>query len=58
MPGAGRQASPLAPRGVQRMRWAQISDETSQNFLDVEEFLAGLHFKQRSKLAELPITLR
>jgi hypothetical protein len=35
---------------------AQISDKTSQNSADVEEFLAGLRFEQRERLDELPIT--
>jgi len=34
---------------------AQISDETSRKFLDVEEFLAGLRFEQKNKLEGLPI---
>jgi uncharacterized protein YehS (DUF1456 family) len=35
---------------------AQISDKTSQNSLNIEEFLAGLRFEQRGRLDELPIT--
>jgi hypothetical protein len=34
---------------------AQISDETSQNSMGVEEFLAGLRFKQRNRLEGLQI---
>ncbi len=36
---------------------AQKLDKTSQNSSDVEEFLAGLRFEQRSKLEELPVHL-
>jgi hypothetical protein len=36
---------------------AQKLTETSQNSLDVEEFLAGLRFEQRGKLEELPVHL-
>jgi hypothetical protein len=34
---------------------AQKLDKTSQNSLDVEEFLAGLRFEQKGKLEELSI---
>jgi hypothetical protein len=34
---------------------AQISDKTSQNSIDIEEFLAGLRFGQKGKLDELLI---
>jgi hypothetical protein len=37
---------------------AQKLDKTSQNSMDVEEFLAGLRFNQRGKLDELAITLQ
>jgi len=36
---------------------AQISDKTSQNSTDIEEFLAGLRFEQRGKLDELLVKL-
>jgi len=36
---------------------AQKFNETSQEFLDIEEFLAGLRFEQRNKLKGLPIDL-
>ena len=36
---------------------AQKLDETSQNSLDIEEFLAGLRFEQRGKLEELTIRI-
>jgi hypothetical protein len=48
------QASPLAHR-AQSTRGAQKLDETSQNSLEVEEFLAGLRFEKRGKLEELTI---
>jgi hypothetical protein len=32
---------------------AQISDKTSQNSLDVEEFLTGVRFEQRGKMDEV-----
>jgi len=37
---------------------AQISDKTSQNSSDVEEFLAGLRFEQRNRLEGLQIDFR
>jgi len=36
---------------------AQKLNETSQNSLDIEEFLAGLRFEQRRKLEELTIRI-
>jgi hypothetical protein len=42
---------------VQFRPGAQISDETSQNSMDIEEFLAGLRFEHRVKLDKLPIKL-
>jgi hypothetical protein len=46
-----------AQKAVQVCLGAQISDKTSQNSLDIEEFLAGLRFEQRGKLGELTIRL-
>ncbi len=36
---------------------AQFLDKTSQNSINIEEFLAGMRFDQRGKLEELPISL-
>jgi ribosome biogenesis GTPase A len=41
--------------GVRISVGAQISDKTSRNSTNIEEFLAGLRFEQRGKLDELPI---
>jgi hypothetical protein len=46
-----------AQKAVRVRLGAQISDKTSQNSLDIEEFLAGLRFEKRGKLGELTIRL-
>ena len=53
---SGQGRGPLkAKTGVRVSVGAQISDKTSRNSVNIEEFLAGLRFEQRGRLEELPI---